>query len=359
MRRDFLKKNQARGYLLEDVLEKLIEINGYEIITREEEGVVKGKHNGLNVIGRGGYHQADSLGKLRCEIPFIYQIRLFVEAKYNSKKIGIDTVRQGIGLLSDINSNHTTVYIQNKSLKMPLHNYHYVIFSASGFTKGARLLALAHKIFLVDLNDEDYKDLKQFIEGIIDELFFKYSKNDDSISIKEFMALRENIQMDLNGESNFLNYIAGLKCKCDKEGRKIESKKNEEVKEKFLKFKEYFLKKSLYFVSDQYGQNHCILSHDDENFRKYLLKNPHSKVIKSIGKKSKSLNYDNKKRDYYRFELYLNDYEKKSKIPLSLVVSKYNIVNQIEIKNLILSFIAYLDGKHPTICTLEVNNNID
>ena len=67
-----MNKQQAKGYLLEIVLSKLIEVNGYEVITEcnipYEPGVphgeqeIESKHNGLNVRGRGGYHQFDTLG---------------------------------------------------------------------------------------------------------------------------------------------------------------------------------------------------------------------------------------------------------------------------------------------------------
>ena len=50
-----MKKSQARGYLLEIVLSKLIEINGYDVITKEDNKEIFRRGNGLNVKGRGGY----------------------------------------------------------------------------------------------------------------------------------------------------------------------------------------------------------------------------------------------------------------------------------------------------------------
>ncbi|UXR38019.1 restriction endonuclease [Staphylococcus simulans] len=358
-----MKKSQARGYLLEDVLEKLIEINGYEIITEDEDGVIERRYNGLNVVGRGGYHQVDSLGRLRYELPFIYQIRLFVEAKYNSKKIGIDTVRQGIGLLSDINSSYKTVNIENDTLKVPLHNYNYVIFSASGFTKEARLLALAHKIYLVDLNDEDYKGLKEFIEVIVDELSCVCAKNNGDIPNEQFEELRESIRNDLEGKESFFKIFFKLINEIELNNLMVKrsiSIKLITVLYKFFKFKKYLQNKSIYFASDQYGQNHCILSHDDKMFRQYLLNDSHTKVRMIVEEMSKSLNNNYKKQEYYRTELYLRNHEKNSSDPLlSFTISKYGIVNPVEQKSLVLSFIAYLDEKNPTLCTLETNNIID
>ena len=81
-----MNKQQARGYLLEVVLSKLIEVNGYEVITEENIGNTdefkRYGRNGLKVKGRGGYHQFDTLGTFRVTPPFIYPLRLFVEAKF-------------------------------------------------------------------------------------------------------------------------------------------------------------------------------------------------------------------------------------------------------------------------------------
>jgi len=67
-----MNKQQAKGYLLEIVLSKLIEVNGYEVITEwnipyepelpPEEQEIRNQSNGLNIKGRGGYHQFDTLG---------------------------------------------------------------------------------------------------------------------------------------------------------------------------------------------------------------------------------------------------------------------------------------------------------
>ena len=56
-----MNKQQVKGYLLEVVLSKLIEVNGYEVITEANIGNTDEfkscGRNGLKVKGRGGYHQ--------------------------------------------------------------------------------------------------------------------------------------------------------------------------------------------------------------------------------------------------------------------------------------------------------------
>ena len=135
-----MNKQQAKGYLLEIVLSKLIEVNGYEVITESnipcEPGVphgekeIESKHNGLNVRGRGGYHQFDTLGTFKITPPFVYPLRLFVEAKcYASTKVGIDRVRMGVGILNDINTNYATVNLSTEQLSVKRSFLHLVFQS--------------------------------------------------------------------------------------------------------------------------------------------------------------------------------------------------------------------------------------
>ena len=67
-----MKKSQAKGYLLEIVLAKLLKVNGYDLVTSSDNEIRVLERNGLNVKGRGGYHQFDSLGTFRITPPFVY-----------------------------------------------------------------------------------------------------------------------------------------------------------------------------------------------------------------------------------------------------------------------------------------------
>lgn len=53
-----MNKQPAKGYLLEVVLSKLIEVNGYDLITNNDiertNEIVNIPRNGLNIRGRGG-----------------------------------------------------------------------------------------------------------------------------------------------------------------------------------------------------------------------------------------------------------------------------------------------------------------
>jgi hypothetical protein len=161
-----------KGFLLEEALSKLLENSGYTLINREvlnypdqyPEFVSRG--NGLNIKGRGGTHQADVLGQFPISIPFNYPVRLFVEAKFRSIKTGIDVVRSGIGILTDLNANYQTIDLNGDELLIQRFNYQYAIFSTSGFSENAIKLAIAYKITLIDLRGNEYSDLLRTIDKI-------------------------------------------------------------------------------------------------------------------------------------------------------------------------------------------------
>ncbi|MEB2268106.1 restriction endonuclease [Priestia megaterium] len=167
-----------RGFLLEESLSKLLENSGYTLINKDvlkypkeyPEFVSQG--NGLNIKGRGGTHQADVLGQFPIAIPFNYPVRLFLEAKFRNKKSGIDVVRSGIGILTDLNANYQTISLDNDELLVQRFNYQYAIFSTSGFSENAIRLAIAYKITLVDLSGDEYINLLREI----DEVAYKLKK---------------------------------------------------------------------------------------------------------------------------------------------------------------------------------------
>ncbi|MER2121417.1 MAG: hypothetical protein ABS935_14190 [Solibacillus sp.] len=166
-----------RGFLLEEALSKLLENSGYTLIDRQvlnypdryPEFVSRG--NGLNIKGRGGTHQADVLGQFPISIPFNYPVRLFVEAKFRGQKTGIDVVRSGIGILTDLNANYQTIDLSGDELLIQRFSYQYAIFSTSGFSENAIKLAIAYKITLIDLSGNEYIDLLETIDIVARRLY--------------------------------------------------------------------------------------------------------------------------------------------------------------------------------------------
>jgi hypothetical protein len=135
-----MELHQAKGYILEDVIQGLLKESGYFQV---ESGFVR---------GRGARHQIDAYGVLSIPTAFIYPIRLFSEAKYYDHEVGLPTIRNFVGVIKDISENYFVT--SKKEYSSP---FRYTdagcIFSASMFTDNAQKYAWAHNIFLFSFSD--------------------------------------------------------------------------------------------------------------------------------------------------------------------------------------------------------------
>ena len=325
------------------MLAKLLEVNGYDLVTSTDNDIVNLPRNGLNIKGRGAYHQFDSLGTFRITPPFTHPIRLFLEAKfYTSNKIGIDRVRMGIGILQDVNTNYSTVTMTDEELKLPKYNYNYAIFSTSGFTGDAQRLALAHKIMLIDLSSGYYQWIRDFINQIVDELFFSYSISGDDISSDDFNNFKEKFSSRINN----LSY--------DQLYRWLDFDNLQSVADEFVLTVQNV--GSIYIASTKSSQIIALIPDDDKEFRDSLLKNPHQEV---------TITWNENENDVWIIRPTGNYDQYRLTFQLPSIIREYifkNSVNQYKSAYDekrrsfgMLSFIAYLDGRNPTLCTLKFN----
>lgn len=90
-----------RGYILEEMLARLLHTNGYRLLVSPEQDpdALSFNKQGLVARGRGADHQADVLGELTIPTPFSLPLRVFVEAKYRQAKPGIRDVRNAHGVI--------------------------------------------------------------------------------------------------------------------------------------------------------------------------------------------------------------------------------------------------------------------
>lgn len=142
---------QIRGILLEEIVLYLLEKVGYRIVNSGEEGTRTGRA-GLEIQGRGEWHQVDALAAFDYTPSFMYPLRLMVEAKCYSIRypVQIEVVRNSLGVLRDITENYFTYPINtDEEVQLQRFNYHSAIFSTSGYTEGAQRYAIAHQIFLI------------------------------------------------------------------------------------------------------------------------------------------------------------------------------------------------------------------
>ena len=334
-----MKKSQAKGYLLEIVLAKLLKVNGYDLVTSSDNEIRILERNGLNVKGRGGYHQFDSLGTFRITPPFVYPIRLFLEAKFYTNKVGIDRIRMGIGILQDVNTNYFTVKMTNEELNLPKYNYNYAIFSTSGFTGDAQRLALAHKIKLIDLSSGYYSWIRDFINQIVDRLF---SRNNDDISSRVFNDFKEDFSRWINNLNyNQLDRWFDFDYQLSDVNEFVNQMQNV---------------RSIYIASTKSSQIIAFIPDNDDEFRNSLLRNPHQKV---------TITWNENENDVWIVRPNGNYVQYRLTFQLPSIIRDYifnNSVNQYESAYDekrrsfgMLSFIAYLEDENPTLCTLKFN----
>ena len=332
-----MKKSQARGYLLEIVLSKLIEINGYDVIRVEDGREIVTKANGLNLRGRGGFHQFDTLGKFRITPPFVYPIRLFLEAKFYSdtSKVGIDRVRMGVGILEDVNTNYSTVEMDDEELAVEKYQYHYAIFSTSGFTEAAQRFAIAHKIYLIDLSGDEYRRIIDFIKQIVDKLDYIYGGGTDCIPKDKFLTFKKFFTNIILCEQNDINEYHQEIVYLVEELRR-------EINNRFI-----------YLAT--INSPHIIPLFSNDEFNEELRRNPHQNVaITWHENQPNQWNITSRNNIVIRFTL-PNLLQKYMVSDLNRI-EKYAIrFKESNIEKFV--FIAYLDNLNPTLCTLKFDRN--
>jgi hypothetical protein len=157
----------ARGVILEELVLHLLRIVGYRVVVAGEESTRSG-HSGLEVCGRGEWHQIDALAAFDRTPAFMYPLRLMVEAKCYSRgrPVGIEVARNAVGVLKDISENYFTYPIPgNAEVQVQRFNYHSALFSTSGYTVGAQRYSIAHQVFAIQY--ERISLMEPVIDGLL------------------------------------------------------------------------------------------------------------------------------------------------------------------------------------------------
>jgi hypothetical protein len=104
----------------------------------------------MEVRGRGEWHQIDALATPLYSLPFMYPLRLMIEAKCYDKarKVDVRIVRAAIGTALDVNQSYSRSGASEIDIQQ--FSYHGAIFSTSGYSADAQRLAAAHQVFLID-----------------------------------------------------------------------------------------------------------------------------------------------------------------------------------------------------------------
>jgi hypothetical protein len=148
---------QIRGALLEEAVLFLLTKVGYAPI---DQSALVGRptdelrigHSGLEVRGRGTWHQLDAFARWNHSPAFMYPLNLVVEAKCyaSTRPVGVEVPQNSVGVLKDISENYFSIHSRlGATIPAPRYNYAAAIFSTSGFTRGAVEYAVAHQVFLI------------------------------------------------------------------------------------------------------------------------------------------------------------------------------------------------------------------
>jgi hypothetical protein len=144
----------ARGAILEELVLHLLAKVGYRTVQADKTEGTRDGHSGLEVKGRGAWHQIDALAAFDRTPAFMYPLRVMVEAKCYSagSSVGIEVVRNSVGVLKDISENYFAfrpIKGDDPEIQVPRFNYHAAIFSTSGYSSAAQRYAIAHQVFLI------------------------------------------------------------------------------------------------------------------------------------------------------------------------------------------------------------------
>lgn len=183
-----------KGLLLEEVLLKLLSESGYSAIdnANNDETLKKGA-SGLEVKGRGWNHQIDAIADFSISPPFSYPIRLLLEAKFYKKNVGIEIVRNAVGVLKDVGEYWIP---HNRKAFKPRYHYQYAIFTSSKFTVPAQNYAFAQDVYLIKLENNIY--FKPIIDAIDNLNYSDFNGESDKKINIELSSLRHDIRKSFN-----------------------------------------------------------------------------------------------------------------------------------------------------------------
>lgn len=154
---------QLKGTLLEYIVRRLLQNCGFTSVKPDGHYVFAQTGNGLFYInGKGAAHDADTLMEPPIQMPFSYPSRLLFECKSYEKSIGLNVIRNALGLRYDINefeivtdetieqrkNNHRANYAISDRKR---YNYQVGVASVESFSKPAFEFAGNNKIPLLSL----------------------------------------------------------------------------------------------------------------------------------------------------------------------------------------------------------------
>lgn len=161
--KQIMTAGQLKGTLLEYIVRNLLTNCGFTSVKPDGHYIYQQNGTGLFYInGKGAAHDADVLLEPPIQMPFSYPSRLLFECKSYARPIGLDVIRNVLGLRYDINEFEiiTDETIQrrknNRRATYAISNrkrYHYQVGIASieDFSRSAFEFAANNKIPLLSM----------------------------------------------------------------------------------------------------------------------------------------------------------------------------------------------------------------
>lgn len=193
--------------LLEESLLYLLRVSGYKTIddASHDPATLHNGHSGLEVIGRACSHQIDAVADYHFCPPFSHPQRLLLEAKCYTSKVGIDVIRNGLGVLKDVDEFWTG---QQGGTPIKRYHYQYSIFSTSGYSSGAEVFAYVHDIYLFPLQRSAY--MKPIIDSIVSLTPQTFGTTHNSNIPINQGQLRQEVRKLLKEERPGKDYISAI-----------------------------------------------------------------------------------------------------------------------------------------------------
>ena len=155
-----------RGLLLEEAILYILSRSGYTpILSAHSDTTLQDGRSGLEVRGRGTWHQIDAVADFSLVPPFSNPQRLLLEAKFRNGTTGIEIIRNATGVHKDVSENWVVDPVAGgESTARKRYHYLYAVFSKEPFTKPAQDYAYAQDIYLLPLKRSAY--FQPIIEAI-------------------------------------------------------------------------------------------------------------------------------------------------------------------------------------------------
>ena len=164
----------TKGYVFEYFIREILKGCGFEKVNIDNE-ILYESTSGIMIHGLGQSHNADVLVEPLMQVPFFYPSRMLVECKCYTNKLGIEFVRNVLGLRTDINNfdivtpeilENRRNYRRNNNRVYNYTRYFYqvVLASISDFTIPAQEFAVIHKIPIISFDKISlFEPIKAFI----------------------------------------------------------------------------------------------------------------------------------------------------------------------------------------------------